>query len=87
MADIKIIIGPRGFRIYIDVLLHVHIMHNAYVGMRSHKQDIFQEDLEYKEYGKIKYVITLFTTGPNIVCEYKEKQLWEDILTLLAQNL
>lgn len=85
MNTYKIDIAGKVFRVFINNLVHLCIRRDTFIGLRAHMQDVYGE--EKKEFGTTKYVITFFTTGPEIVCEYTTRDMWEKILKLLEKHL
>lgn len=66
----------KDLRIYIDGVLHVHLLSDRYVGMQSW----IERD------GKYCIELTV-SKGDNILMEYENKQTWLDILELLDKNM
>lgn len=66
----------KDLRIYIDGILHVHLLSDRYVGLQSWID------------GGTKYCIELTVSeGSNILMEYENKETWVAILKLLDENL
>jgi len=66
----------KDLRIYIDGLLHVHLLSKNYVGMQSWID------------GDKTYCIELTVSeGKNILMSYDSKELWVELLKLLDKNL
>jgi hypothetical protein len=89
MDKLDIIATTDQVKIWINDLLHVQIIRNGYLGMRSHIQVLkaIQGDAWDPNFKTEKYVITFFIAGSEMVCEYKERELWESILKLLDKHL
>jgi hypothetical protein len=74
--DISITHTIKDLRIYIDGVLHVHLLCDKYVGLQSW----IERDG--------KYCIELSVSeGKNILMEYENKETWVAILKLLDENL
>jgi hypothetical protein len=66
----------KDLRIYIDGILHVHLLSDRYVGMQAW----IERD------GKYCIELTV-SEGKNILMEYENKETWAAILKLLDENL
>ena len=66
----------KDLRIYIDGILHVHLLSDRYVGMQAW----IERDG--------KYCIELSVTeGKNIKMEYENVEVWKEVLKLLDKNM
>jgi hypothetical protein len=76
MAAVTLSHTIKDLRIYIDGILHVHLLSDRYVGMQAWID------------GSRKYCIELTVSeGKNIKMEYENKQTWLDVLELLDENM
>ena len=76
MAVISITHTIKDLRIYIDGILHVHLLSDRYVGMQAWIES------------NTKYCIEITVSkGKNIKMEYENKQTWLDVLELLDKNM
>jgi hypothetical protein len=76
MPSITLTHTIKDLRIYIDGILHVHLLSDKYVGLQSWID------------GGAKYCIELTVSeGKNIKMEYENKQTWVAILKLLDENM
>lgn len=76
--DITITRTIKDIRIYIDGILHVHLLSDRYVGMQS-----WIDGDKHKVY----YIELTVSKGKNIVMTYQTKQTWLDVLELLDKNM
>lgn len=78
MIKAEIVHTIKDLRIYIDGILHVHLLSDRYVGMQS------WIDGDKKQ----KYYIELTVSkGKNILMEYQTKETWLAVLKLLDENM
>jgi len=68
----------KDLRIYIDGILHVHLLSDRYVGMQSW----IDGDKKQKHYIEITV-----SKGKNILMAYDSKETWVAILKLIDENI
>lgn len=87
MPKIKCTYDIHGFRIYLDNLIHVFIERKEFSSMRAYI-DVLPPEHSDPNFGAEKYVITFYTKSRNeIVCEYAEEHVWENILKAINEQL
>jgi len=68
----------KDLRIYIDGILHVHLLSDRYVGMQSW----IDGDKKQKYYIEITV-----SKGKNILMAYDSKETWLAVLKLIDENI
>lgn len=67
----------HSLRVFMDGLLHLEVLMSHYMGMQSWKEGT----------SGCVYKIEFYMSGGNsIICEYGNKDLWERVLELVADN-
>lgn len=68
----------RSLRIYINGLLHLDILMESYLGLQSWLEGT----------NNYIYFIEFYLKGEDaIICEYDDKDIWKEILTLIDKNI
>lgn len=75
-------------KIYMNGLLHVAVVMSHCLGFVSNIEVIQVDDPRDLNFDDNKYRITfIMTSGGNIVCEYKERAVWEELLAIYDDQL
>jgi len=76
--DVTIKKTLKNFKVYIKGLLHLTFPINEYSGIQSwsNGDDSYTYMIEYH-----------LKSGKSILCEYEDRQLWEEILKQIDKNL